>query len=246
MKCKNCDAIVTGKFCSVCGQNANVSKITYAHLSNEISENILQVNKGFLFTLYQLFSKPGRSIQDYLDGKRKNLTKPITYLLILSTIYFFCTNLTGQNTWMNDAIIGFTNGAIGSEEVEIPAMITWFANNYAYTTLFLLPIFSLASYVCFARYKANYLEHIVLNSYITGQQAIIYCVFALIHSLVKSDILESVPVFVSVAYCIWVFVLFFKNGNNLSIVLRSVLTYVLYILFSTVVFLILIGLHHFS
>ena len=243
MNCKNCGEIVQGKHCSHCGQNSNVGKITLSNLLNELSDIIFQVNRGFFYTLLELFRRPGKSIKEYLNGKRRNHFKPIAYVLILSTIYFLISQITGQNTWMDDLITGFSSGVYDAGDMtEVPTILNWFSKNIAYTTLLLLPVFSFASYLSFSGLGTNYLEHFVLNTYVTGQQAIFYLFFALIKKIIDSEIMEALPFLIAFSYALWVFWQFFKKGNRIVNILRSILTYILNLIFSTVILLVIIGI----
>lgn len=243
MKCKNCENIVDGKFCSLCGQNSNVRRIDIANFINEVSASVFQLDKGFFYTLKELFQRPGKSINEYLNGKRKNHFKPIAYLLTLSTLYFLITQISNQNTWVDDLITGWMNGAAGEDsQVEIPKIAKWFAKNYAYSTLILLPVFSLASYLSFLKFDKNYLEHVVINSYITGHQAIIYFFFAIAGTFIESDVIETFPLLLAVPYNIWVFGQLFMNGNRTMNLLRMIMTYILYLIFSLVLLMLLAGI----
>lgn len=238
MNCRNCGEIASVNYCSHCGQDVKVGRITFATLSNELSESILKVNKGFLYTIKELFIRPGKSIQAYLNGKRKKHYKPITYLLILSTVYFFISSITGYNTWMDEILSGLYSGFNDTgSEMELPAAITWVIDNYAYSSLLFIPVFSLASYICFSRYKVNYVEHIVINCYITGQQAILYALFSLLITGLAYEPLEMLSVAVAISYTFWVFFKFFKEGNRVLNIFRSILTYALCWIFSSVILL---------
>jgi hypothetical protein len=145
--------------------------------------------------------------------------------------------LSGRNTWIDDAISGWINGSSSTELGSgVPKFVTWFSKNYAYSILLLLPLFSLASYLSFFSFGKNYLEHIVLNSYITGQQAIFYSFFTLLGKVFDSQIFEFLPFLLAVGYAFWVFWQFFSEGNRLVNLLRSMLTYLLYLIFCTVFF----------
>tara|TARA_Y100001935_G_scaffold121525_1_gene100546 strand:+ start:9593 stop:10342 length:750 start_codon:yes stop_codon:yes gene_type:complete len=232
MKCKNCGEDVDGNYCSHCGQSAGVEKITLSTLAHEISTSIFQLDRGFFFTLKELFVRPGASIRDYLNGKRKQHFKPIAYVLTLSTVYFLISKLTGQNTWMGDIITGISHGAMESEkDLMIYSFLSWFSDNFAYTTLLLLPVYSLTSYVSFKRFGINYPEHVILNSYIIGQQAIIYTLFAFIRLISDHEIFEMLSFIFSFLYAIRVFYAFFEEGNRLVNILRSVSTYLLFFVF---------------
>ena len=160
--CKNCGKDFNGKFCNECGQNSNVDRIDLPKFLEEISDSVLQVNKGFIFTIKELFLRPGTSIKEFLDGRRKNHFKPIAYVLTMSTIYFFISRITHQNTWIDDIIQGFASAEIDyNSGKKVPPIFTWFSKNFAYSALLFLPIFSLASYLIFFKYRLNYLAKMV-------------------------------------------------------------------------------------
>lgn len=243
MICKNCEQSFEGSYCHHCGQKASVGRINRAYLFQEVLGGIFQVNKGFFYTVWVLFVEPGRHIHNFLDGKRRNYFKPIPYLLTLSTLYFLMVLFTNQNTWLDDLISGFTSGASGNDVTIIThPVVVWFSKNYAYTTLLLLPVFSFASYRLFSKFGKNYLEHVILNAYVTGQQAIIYAFFTIFMLFLESPILESLPYFAALAYTFWVFWQFFSPGNWAMNILRTFLTYVLYMVLSLVLVFLLFAL----
>jgi hypothetical protein len=244
MNCKNCGHIITGKFCSHCGQNSKVGRINLPNFLNEVSESVFQIDKGFFYTLRELFTRPGKSLKEFLNGQRKNHFKPIAYVLTLSALYFLITQITNQKTWMDDLIAGWVNGASGHAQVpRVSKILIWFSKNYAYASLLLLPIFSLASYLAFFKCGTNYLEHIVINSYITGHQAIFYSLFAMVGTVIKSDVIEVFSLLVAISYTGWVFWQFFSEGNRTINILRSIMTYILYLIFSIVLLFALMGIN---
>ncbi|MFV1884633.1 MAG: DUF3667 domain-containing protein [Balneola sp.] len=232
MDCKNCGTTVEGKFCSNCGQDSKVSRINLPNFLNQISESVFLINKGFFYTLINLFVCPGQSIEDFLNGKRKYHFKPIAYVLVISTVYFLISRLAEQNTLIDDLISGFFSYD-SERKSEIPSSLTWFSTNYAYTTLLLIPFFSFASFISFLGYGRNYLEHIVLNAYITGQQAIFYSIFITFEVFIDYELLEVIPVILSVSYTFWVFWQFFAEGNRIVNILRSISTYILYMMLTS-------------
>lgn len=245
MTCKNCGHPISGNYCTHCGQSAKVNKITFTNFLEDISEGVFQVNKGFFYTFKELSVRPGHSIKAFLKGKRKRHFKPIAYVLTLSTLYFLVSQLIDQPTWIDDGISGFV-GAVFDEEQRSDStalkVLTWFSKNYAYVTLLLLPLFSLASYLSFRKLEANYLEHIVLNAYITGHQAVLYILSIFIRSSTDNSFLEMLPFLFSIAYLFWVFRQFFSSGNRIINFLRSTLTYVLYFIFSLLLLAVVLGI----
>jgi hypothetical protein len=239
MNCKNCNQIATENFCANCGQSTKIDKINFPNFLKEFSDGVFQINKGFFYSMKMLFLSPGKSIQGYLDGKRKNHFKPIAYVFTLSTIYFLLAKFLGSETFFNDAMTGYANGANGvngsEEEGTHLVIINWFAEHYAYTTLMLLPLFSLATSVAFLGSKTNYLEHFVLNAYIAGQQAIIYIIGATLSLIINTDIIATLTLFVSMTYAFFVFWQFFSHKSRISVILRFIFVYLLYLLFILIV-----------
>jgi hypothetical protein len=173
-------------------------------------------------------------LNGFLSGKRQNHFKPIAYVVTLSTFYFLITQITNQNTWIDDIITGWMNSAVEkSNDIKGIGLLTWFSKNYAYTTLLLLPVFSFASFLSFKRFDKNYLEHIVINSYITGHQALLYSTFALIGLFFKNDIVEIASLLVAITYAFWVYIKVFGNGKSFIVIFRSLMTYFLYVILST-------------
>jgi hypothetical protein len=147
---------------------------------------------------------------------------------------------------MDDLIAGWVNGATGHSQVpRVSPILIWFSKNYSYSSLLLLPIFSLASYLAFLKYGTNYLEHIVINSYVTGHQAVFYSLFAIVGTAIKSDAIEVFSLLVAISYTCWVFWQFFSEGNRTINILRSMMTYILYFIFSTGLLFALMGIDEF-
>ncbi len=238
MNCKNCQEAISGNFCTHCGQSTTVDKINLTNFLKEASGSIFQINKGVIFTIKELFIRPGETIQDYLKGKRKYYSKPIAYAFALSTIYFLISRFFGSTTFINEFASGWALGITDSatEESQQMLILDWFDRNYGYTVLLLLPIFSLASYLAFRKFKMNYLEHMVLNAYITGHQAIFYTLFAIVTGIFgEHDSIEIGGLLVSIGYAFMVFWQFFTGPSRLGVVIRTAGTYLFYLLITLLV-----------
>ena len=77
--CLNCGTPLTAKYCPQCGQKANVGRLTWHHLGEEIAHFFTHIEQGFLKTTKDLLIKPGIVQKNYLDGKRKIYHKPIGF-----------------------------------------------------------------------------------------------------------------------------------------------------------------------
>jgi hypothetical protein len=113
MNCKNCEATVNGKFCSRCGQNADVHRITVGHLVHEFTHAITHADKGFLLLVKELLRKPGTVPREYLEGKRKKYFNPFSFLVIMTAASAFLSYQTG---YLTEAGEGGPNGSVYSRE----------------------------------------------------------------------------------------------------------------------------------
>ncbi|MCX7549184.1 DUF3667 domain-containing protein [Xanthomarina sp. F1114] len=224
MICKNCEQNFNGNYCSNCGQNSNVRKVDYKYLINEIPNSIFQINRGFLFTLKELFTRPGHSIREFLEGKRKNHFKPLAFIIFTSTLYVLAHYFIGNQTFIDDAISGYKTGG----KVENSDLINWISKNQTYVILILVPFFSLASYLAFLKSKYNYFEHLVLNIYITGQQMFIYFIFSFIFD--RNSYLILLPLLLGMAFNFWTYIQFFNKKSTFKKMLLIVLTYIIFLI----------------
>ncbi|MDB5224056.1 MAG: hypothetical protein JWN83_2723 [Chitinophagaceae bacterium] len=101
--CKNCNAPVTGVYCSKCGQKASTSRFTFTSLIHEIVHSFTHIERGFLYTSIQLFIHPGRVINGYLTGKRVNYHKPFGLYFIWVAIFLLVDNFLKKQA-------GYVNG----------------------------------------------------------------------------------------------------------------------------------------
>ncbi len=233
MICKNCNQNVTGNFCSNCGQNTKVKRINFKYLLQEIPNSIFQMDRGFLFTIKELFIRPGHAIREFIIGQRKQHYKPIAFLLITSTVYVLTSFILDKNTFLDDMIFGYKNGIEDSSKPHDLTILNWISKNQAYIPLLFLPLFSFASFLAFFKSKYNYFEHLVLNLYITGQQMLIYIFLGLF--FFKENIFLITPLIVGMIYNFWAFKQFFKEKRTLRILVFFTTTYILFIILLLIV-----------
>jgi len=224
MICKNCKQNFNGNFCNNCGQNSKVRKINFRYLLDEIPNSIFQINRGFLFTVKELFTRPGHSIREFIEGKRKFHFKPLAFLFLTSTLYVLLNYLIGHQTFFGDLIEGFKSVGKNTES----EILNWISNKQTYIIIFVLPFFSLASYLAFFKSKYNFFEHIVLNLYITGQQMIIYMIFSFIIDVDRDGLIILLPLLLGFTLNIWAYIQFFDKKSTLKKILLIISTYIIF------------------
>lgn len=226
MTCKNCNSNFKGNFCSNCGQNHNIKRIDYKYLLSELSIFLLQLERGLFFTIKELFTRPGHCIREYLEGKRQNYYKPLSYLFVTAALYVLLMYLLGRNTFIGDLVAGFLSGVKQSKSTSDIEALDWISNNQTYVILLTIPLFSLSSFLVFIKYKYNYFEHLVLNLFVTGQQMIIYLVFSFI--IYQENLLMIIPIVSGIVFNIWSYIQFFDNRKYFMNTLLTLFVYLIY------------------
>jgi hypothetical protein len=231
--CKNCNQKVDGNFCSSCGQSAHTHDINFHYVVHEIQHGIAHVDKGFFFTIKELFSRPGDTIREYIEGKRVKHFKPLAFLLIVSTIYAFVSHTLDSNPVIESALKGYNDA--GKQAGNSYLFIDWLIGHYAYTSLLLIPISSASSYLVFRKARYNYFQHLVLNAFADGQKTVFYiaCVFItyLINKNKPSYTLGSIQLVVGLMLTFWLYFQFFGTIKPTHRALLILINYALSLLF---------------
>lgn len=231
--CKNCNHQFEGNFCNNCGQTANTHEINFTSVLHEIQHGIFHIDKGIIYTSKELFKRPGYTIKEYLNGKRVKHFKPFAYIFILSTIYVLLTKASHKTSFLNQFLLGMSdasskkpNSVLGS----FGEIAQWMANHYAYTTLIIIPIISLSSYLCFLKTKNNFFQHLILNSFIAGQRTVAFLIilpFAyFITNKAINEAIDIFKVFLGIGLTFWSYYQFFNSVKPIKRILLTMLTYI--------------------
>ena len=111
---------------------------------------------------------------------------------------------------------------------RVTEVLNWLTKHQTYVTVLFIPLFSFASYLAFIKSKYNYIEHLIMNFYITGQQMIIYLILGLI--FFKDNVLMGVPVILGTIFNLWALHQFFQDKTILKKILLIIFTYILFII----------------
>lgn len=86
--CLNCNAIVAGRFCQVCGQENIETHETFRHLAGHFISDIFHFDGMFFSTSKYLLFKPGFLTHEYVRGRRASYLNPIKMYVFISAIFF--------------------------------------------------------------------------------------------------------------------------------------------------------------
>lgn len=103
VKCKNCGCTCTSRYCPDCGQSVEEKRIDNKTFFISIIAGLTRINKGFLFTAWNLLIRPWRVIRDYIQCRRVRYVAPISMLIFVCFI----------NAFISAFVMGDDNAAIG-------------------------------------------------------------------------------------------------------------------------------------
>lgn len=238
VSCKNCGMNFTGNYCPQCGQPASTQKITFRVVLHDLQYGIIHFNRGFFFTIKELFTRPGPTIKEYLQGKRVRHYRPISLLLILSTLYIFLFH------YFKVDLVNIEDNANPENEIILEAG-AWIQTNFALTELLFLPLFSLITFIILYKYGNNYFEHIVINAFIGCQSMTLkICAFPLLIFLKPSSgiYLSRAILLISILLMFWTFSGLYIGYNRFLLLLRTVVIVLLMYITSVVIILLFAGL----
>lgn len=165
--CLNCGQSFAGNFCSNCGQKSTIKRITWKEVFHNIPHMLFHLDDGFFYTIKQLAIKPGQTIRDYLEGKRKDYFNPFVMLLLLAGL---CSAL-----YVNFHIPTILASVSLNKLEEKNAFIAhkFFASRIIIFCL----ICSIGDYLVFKNHKYNLAEMVVANVMIFCEVSVIQLVF---------------------------------------------------------------------
>ena len=221
--CQNCNHALHGKYCSNCGQPANTHRINLHFLWHDIQHGLLHMDKGILFTTKELFTRPGHSIREFIEGKRVKHFKPISLVLVLAGMYGFLSHYFEINLFANNIVADGNGTDVKANEVKelLEKMTEWVSQHYAVSAILQIPIYTLATYICFKKAGYNFMEHFVINTFIMGQKLILHILtFPLYCMSNGTPLLKNIQSILDlVGYTLFVWAIF-QLFNRLSVAQR--------------------------
>lgn len=148
LNCLNCSAPLTGNFCNNCGQRSTTHRLSIVHFfAHDFLHGFFHVDKGILYTLREIFIRPGKTALDYISGKR--IRHFNFFSLLLLSIAF--------TLWLYHLVEQHPQGVATAGDNAVAALVP-----YIKPILFaLIPLLALSTFIYFRKLKLNYTEHLV-------------------------------------------------------------------------------------
>ncbi len=219
--CLNCTATVSLHFCPNCGQKSTTHRYSIKHfVEHDFVHGVWHVDKGIFFTVKELFTRPGHSVREFIQGKRVIYFSFITLILMLLTL----GGLLAPYTQIKMVDL------MPQESKEMMGTMERFMSTYPKLVMIItIPFYSLFSFLWFRKSRLNFSEHLVLNSYriipelIIGLLITVICIFYT-NTKVLSFLYIGIVGMFGLFYSVWFYYQFFSAyyANKKLLLLRSI------------------------
>ncbi len=205
--CKKCKSELHGNYCSNCGQPQKFERINSRYLISEIG-SVLNLQKGFFFTVKELIIRPGENIKTFISEDRTRLVKPIMFILICSLTYtIFEEVLEFKNRYID---LQFD----GSDSV-ISSILQWITQNYGYSNILMSVFVAIWIKIFYRKYDYNFYEVLTLLLFISGMQMLLSTLLGMLESFIKLPILKF-GTYLVLIYAFWAIAQFFDKRKILN------------------------------
>lgn len=218
-KCLNCNSVTENSFCSICGQKTSTHRFSMKHfILHDFIHGVFHLDKGFLFTIKELFTRPGDSIREYIQGKRVKHFNYFTLLLIIIAVIHFISGyakVKSIDLYQDKKVYeGFAK--IVKEYAKL-IVLSW------------VPFYAVASYFIFKKSKQNYSENVVQTMYMMAGILMIELVFSIApvfcSNVIILQYLNVLLIILKISYYLWFYYQYFSgfSYNKGNLIIRCII-----------------------
>ncbi len=86
--CRNCKALLVGKYCHQCGQEADTTLRNAVRMFGEGVGEMFEFDSRVRRTFFPLFFRPGYLSLEWVEGRRARYVRPVRLYLFVSIVFF--------------------------------------------------------------------------------------------------------------------------------------------------------------
>ncbi len=154
MKCPNCDAVQTGRYCSSCGQDNRRTRLTLSTLFDAAVEQYFSLDSRVWRTIGELARDPGGLVRRYNAGMRRRYVNPVRFLLAMTLLWW--------------TVVYLVNPAGFVDAIEHPGL-RFVARYGQVINLLLVPVLALPQWLIFLGGPFGLVQHLALVMFVFGQ-----------------------------------------------------------------------------
>ncbi|MEN2402410.1 DUF3667 domain-containing protein [Flavobacterium sp. MC2016-06] len=236
--CKNCKETFKGHYCNNCGQPAATHKINWHFLWHDIQHGLLHFDGGIPYSLKQLFTRPGHSIREFIEGKRVRHFKPLSLVAVLAALYGVLYHYFHINLFIEPS---------NSSTIDLEAFNEWTSTHFAWITIATIPLFTLGTFICFRNQGYNFVEYFVLNTFKATQKLFAHIItFPFIYYFNGTPELKTITTLIYIIdlmLILWTNIQFFNKMSKTKAFLLTLLSHLVFIISFFFVAAIILWIH---
>ena len=223
--CKNCGNTFQGNYCNTCGQKVIDKRFTLKLFLRD-ALSVFNLERGFFFTVDQLFRNPGNVLKEYLSGRTKDYYHPLKYIILLaglSTIFVLITNTFDNTIEFTSRLAESLTEESASSSSNLQSKMQEILRNYInVVAILMVPFFALSFRIFFARSKLYYGEHMIVSCYALGTSTLISILFTIISGFFPNLMVLNVTLGFGTQFLI--FAIFYSRLLNKNIIISFLLS----------------------
>ena len=166
-----------GNFCPICSQKENVGPITWKSVIQSIGEVWGLHNRSLLYSIVQLFFRPGYFIGDYISGKRQVSFPPVKMLALVALLGVLVDYATG-------AIVGVFDLKIEEEKaLFIDNVFMWINTHPDLMSMIILSYLIIPNYFIFRFAPRNPHHTLPQGFFIQVFSSVVFLVLNMIYDI---------------------------------------------------------------
>ena len=238
--CLNCNQNISSNYCDHCGQKASTHRYSVKHfIEHDFIHGVWHVDKGILFTLKALFTRPGHFVRDYIEGKRVNYFNFVSLLILIMAISAFLELHT---------TIKFADLMPKESQASVSSFEAFAAKYPKMFLVFTIPMYAFFSFIWFKKAKLNFTEHVVMNAYRTSAELLFGLLFTVVTIFYTNIPVLTLLYFIFVVvitfgYNVWFYYQFFSKDqySKGSLIFKSMMVPASFMILSFVIGMALSG-----
>lgn len=221
--CKNCHNVFHGKYCNNCGQTADTHRINAHFLWHDIQHGLLHFDEGIPYSIKQLFTRPGHSIREFIEGKRVRHFKPLSLVAVLAAFYGFLYHYYHINLFQSS----------NDSDLDLSDFNEWNATHFAWTTIATIPFYTIGTYIVFRKQGYNFVEYFVLNTFKAAQrlflQILVFPLIFYFNGTAHIQTLVNITYLLGVVLTFWTNIQFFNKISKTKAFFLSILSHLIFL-----------------
>ncbi len=191
-KCRNCNHLLNGDFCSACGQKNTQVNLGIVHFIKIALNEVVGYDTRLKKTFKYIFTQPGMITKRHNEGARNSFVQPMRLYLFISLVMFLSINLTGARVTSTTESstetvsvkiykqpeiplsfyfdITSDNSDVYNDKIKYiadtnryPELNQQIVNGFSYAMFLLLPFFAVFTKLLLLNKHRSYVEHLIFS-----------------------------------------------------------------------------------